>query len=184
MPASASRRCNCAIRKNKMRALLLAFVAVALAGCAGYTLGPTNGSPAGSRTVQVLPFVNRTSEPRITEYLSSSMRKQLQMDGTFLLQTGGAPDIQVSGEIVRFERAELSYTTNDVLTPDAYTLVLTAHVVARDLTTGKTNFNRNIQGHTYVRTGNDLAGSEREAMPLLTDDLARHAVNLLVDGNW
>ena len=167
-----------------MRAFLLALMAVALAGCAGYSLGPTNGVPAGSRSVEIVPFVNRTPEPRISEYLATSMRKRLQQDGTFRLQTAGAPDIIVTGQITGFQRFELSYTTNDVLTPQEYTLVLTAEVVARDLATGKTNFHRSIQGTTYIRTGNDLADSERQAMPLLTDDLARHAISQLVDGDW
>jgi len=90
----------------------------------------------------------------------------------------------VTGEITRFERIELSYSTNDVLTPDAYTLVLTASVVARDPVSGKTNVNRSVQGRTYIRTGNDLASSEREAMPNLADDLARNAVSMLADGAW
>jgi len=159
-------------------------MALALAGCAGYTLGPTNGLPAGSRSVAVLPFVNNTPEPRVSEYLNTSLRRQFQQDGTFRLQTGGAPDIQVTGQIVKFERLELSYSTNDVLTPQEYTLFLTARIVARDMATGRTNLNRTVTGRTYVHLGNDQASSEREAMPQLTDDLARNAVSLLVDGSW
>jgi hypothetical protein len=132
----------------------------------------------------VLPFVNHTREPRIPEYLSASMRRQFQQDGTFRLQTAGTPDLLVTGEIIRFERIELSYTTNDVLTPQEYTLILTASVVARDPLNGKTNVNRTVQGRTYIRAGNDLASSEREAMPNLADDLARNAVSILVDGLW
>ena len=90
----------------------------------------------------------------------------------------------MTGEIIRFERIELSYSTNDVLTPEEYTLVLTASVVARDPVSGKTNLNRAVQGRTYIRAGNDLASSEREAMPNLADDLARNAVSMLVDGAW
>ena len=160
-------------------ASVLAVFAAALAGCAGYHLGPSNGLPAGSLSVQVGPFVNHTREPRISEYLSASLRRQFQQDGTFRLVNAGAPDILVTGEITGFERNALSYTTNDVLTPDAYTLILTASVVARDPLSGKTNLNRTVQGRTYVRTGNDLASSEREAMPNLADDLARNAVALL-----
>ncbi|MGA3181099.1 MAG: LPS assembly lipoprotein LptE [Verrucomicrobiota bacterium] len=167
-----------------MRPLLTALAALVVAGCAGYSLGPTNGSPAGSRTVGVVPFVNNTPEPRISEYLNTSLRRQFQQDGTFRLQTAGTPDIQVTGRILRFERHELSYTTNDVLTPQEYTLVLTAQVVARDMTTGKTNLNRAVTGSTFIHPGNDLASTEREAMPGLTDDLARNAVSLLVDGSW
>ncbi len=167
-----------------MRPLLPAVLAAALAGCAGYHLGPSNGLPAGSRSVQVLPFVNHTREPRISEYLGSSMRRQFQQDGTFHLQTAGTPDLEVSGEIIRFERGELSYATNDVLTPQEYTLILTAKVLARDPVSGKTNLDRQVQGRTYIRAGNDLASTEREAMPNLAEDLARNAVAMLVDGPW
>jgi hypothetical protein len=68
---------------NQLRRWLPALLARRLAGCAGYHLGPSNGLPAGSRSVQVLPFVNHTREPRITEYLGASMRRQFQQDGTF-----------------------------------------------------------------------------------------------------
>ena len=115
--------------------------------------------------MQVLPFVNHTREPRISEYLGASLRRQFQQDGTFHLQTGGTPDLEVTGEITRFERVELSYATNDVLTPQEYTLILTANVLARDPVSGKTNLNRDVQGRTYIRVGNDLASTEREAMP-------------------
>jgi hypothetical protein len=167
-----------------MRRLLPLLLVAALAGCAGYRLGPSNGLPAGSLSVQVLPFVNHTREPRISEYLSASMRRQFQQDGTYRLQTAGLPDLLVTGEITRFERTELSYTTNDVLTPQEYTLTLTANVVARDAASGKTNVNRTVQGRTYIRAGNDLASSERQAMPNLADDLARNAVSIMVDGPW
>jgi hypothetical protein len=167
-----------------MRRLLLFLLAAALAGCAGYKLGPTNGLPAGSRSIQVRPFANKTREPRVTEYLSISMRKQLQQDGTFRLETSSRPDILVTGEIVRFVRTGLSYQTNDVLTPQEYTLGLMARVVAVDLNSGKTNLDREILGRTYIRIGNDQSSAERQAIPLLTDDLARNAVSFLVDGTW
>jgi hypothetical protein len=167
-----------------MRSWLLIILAVAASGCAGYKLGPTNGVAAGSRTVKFKPFVNRTHEPRVTEYLSTSLRKQLQQDGTFRLETAGSPDILVSGEITRFDRTGLSYQTNDVLTPQEYTLTMQAHVVAMDVNTGKVFINRTVQGYTYIRIGNDEYSAERQAVPLLTDSVARSAVSLLVDGAW
>lgn len=167
-----------------MRRLLLFLAAAALAGCAGYKLGPTNGLPAGSRSIQVRPFANKTREPRVTEYLSISMRKQLQQDGTYRLEASTRPDILVTGEIIRFVRTGLSYQTNDVLTPQEYTLALVARVVAVDLNSGKTNLNQEVFGRTYMRIGNDQSSAERQAIPLLTDDLARNAVSFLVDGTW
>ncbi|HEX3719118.1 MAG TPA: LPS assembly lipoprotein LptE [Verrucomicrobiae bacterium] len=167
-----------------MRAALWFILALTLAGCAGYKLGPTNGMPAGSRSVRIQPFANKTQEPRVPEYLAISMRKQLLQDGTFRLQTSGSADILVSGVITRFLRTGLSYQTNDVLTPQEYTLQLVAHVVAVDTTTGKTNLNRDVQGSTYIRVGNDQSSAERQAVPLLTDSLARNTISLLVDGTW
>ena len=68
------------------------------------------------------------------------------------------------GNYLRFERSgAFPYATNDVLTPQEYTLILTASIVARDPVTGKTNLSRTVQGHTFIRAGNDLASSEREA---------------------
>ncbi len=65
-----------------MRPALLLILALTLAGCAGYKLGPTNGMPAGSRSVRIQPFANHTQEPRVPEYVAISMRKLLQQDRT------------------------------------------------------------------------------------------------------
>jgi len=166
------------------RRLLPAVLAAALAGCAGYHLGPSSGLPEGSLSVQVRPFVNHTTEPRISEYLVSSLRRRFQQDGTYQLQNSGTADIVITGEIIRFERGAISYTTNDVLTPQEYTLTLTANVMARDGFSGKVSLNRAVTGRTFIRGGNDLPSAEREAMPNLADDLARNAVSILVDGPW
>jgi hypothetical protein len=167
-----------------MRAWLLILLTIALSGCAGYKLGPTNGVAPGTRTVKFTPFSNRTQEPRVTEYLSTSLRKLLLQDGTFHLETSGSPDILVSGEITKFDRNGLSYQAGDVLTPQEYTLTMQARIVAVDVSTGKTYINRTVSGTTYIRIGNDETSAERQAIPLLTDSVARNAVALLVDGAW
>jgi hypothetical protein len=161
-----------------------ALFIVALAGCAGYKLGPSNGAVAGGKSVAIRPFVNKTHEPRITEYLAMSLRRELQVEGTFRLETAGSPDIILSGEITRFQRSGLSYATNDILTPQEYVLGLDAHVVARDAGTGRVLLDRQIHGQTFLRIGNDLGSSEREAIPVLTDDLARTTIDQLADGSW
>jgi len=167
-----------------MRSWLLIILAIATGGCAGYKLGPTNGIQAGGRSVQFRPFVNRTEEPRITEYLSTSLRKQLQQDGTYHLETSGHPDILVSGEIIKFLRSGLSYQQGDVLTPQEYTLTMQARVKAMDASTGKVFINRTVQGYTYIRIENDEPSAERQAIPLLADSVARSTIALLVDGQW
>ena len=167
-----------------MRLFLAAILALLLAGCAGYKLGPVTTDPAGSRSVQIRPFVNRTTEPRVTEYVSESLRKHIQKDGTFRLETQEAGDIIVSGEIIRFDRGALAFQPNDTLTPQDYYLTLTARITAIDRSTGKTIFSRPISGRTSIRVGSDQSSAERQAIPLLTDDLARNTVSVLADGPW
>lgn len=167
-----------------LRPWLWLVLAAVLSGCAGYKLGPTNGVAAGSRTVTFKPFANKTQEPRISEYMSTSLRKVLQQDGTYRLETSGSPDIMVSGEILRFDRSGLSYQQGDVLTPAQYTLTMQCRVIAVNVNTGKTYFNRLVQGSTYIQIGNDEYSDEREAIPILTDKIAHNAVSLLVDGEW
>src|SRR5665213_98862 len=164
-----------------MRPWFLLILTLALGGCAGYKLGPTNGMVSGSRSVTIKPFGNLTQEPRLTEYLNISLRKQLQQDGTFRLETSGRPDIILSGQVERYVRNAISYQTNDVLTPQEYALTIVARVTAVEANTGRTNFNRLVQGYTYIRLGNDQSSVERQSIPLLTDSLARNAITLLVD---
>jgi hypothetical protein len=158
-----------------------------LSGCAGYRLGPVNGEIAGARSVQVHPFSNQTFEPRSAgEYVTSQLRKQVQKDGTYQLMThsSGAADIDVNGVLTHFNRHELSFEQGDVLTVRDYRLSLTAQVSARERGTGKVIFDRAVTGYTIVRMGSDLTNVERQALPLLAEDLAKNISTLLTEGSW
>jgi Lipopolysaccharide-assembly len=163
---------------------LTGLLGLLLSGCAGYQLGPTNGQIAGSRSVQINPFTNKTLEPRLSAYLINSLRKNLQQDGTYQLNTHDEGDIVISGVITSFVRNELSFQPSDVITVEDYELKMTAQVTARERSTGRIIFDKPVIGRTSVRVGNDLTSAERQAIPLLTDDLAKKATALLVDGTW
>ncbi len=170
-----------------MRGPRFFFTAVFLAlitGCAGYKLGPTNGVAAGEKSIQINPFQNKTIEPRLSEGITSALRKRLQQDGTYRLETHGDADIVVNGIITKFDRGELSFQPRDVLTPRDYTLAITAQIIAIERRTGKTNLNRLVYGTTTIRVGADLASAERQAVPLMAADLAKNATAMLVDGTW
>jgi hypothetical protein len=154
------------------------------AGCAGYKLGPTNGLPAGAKSIQVNPFQNLTLEPRLIEPVVSALRKDLQQDGTYRLNTSNEGDIIVNGTINEFRRAELSYQPFDILTVRDYTVQLIVKITAHERATGKVLVDRIVVGTTTIRVGADLASAERQAVPMLADDLARKATSLLVDGAW
>ena len=163
------------------------FCALALmltAGCVGYHLGPPSGQVAGARSIQINAFVNHTLEPRLPEYVMMSLRKNLVQDGTYRLNTHGDGDVILTGEIKNYQRVGLSYQPTDVLTVLDYEITMTAEITARERGTGKVIFDKTVVGHTSLRAGPDLTSAERQAIPQLTDDLAKRATALLVDGSW
>jgi hypothetical protein len=155
-----------------------------LAGCAGYHLGPAGGQTSGSRTVQVEPFVNKTLVPRLSDYVMISLRENLAQDGTYRVDTHDDGDVILSGEITSYTRTAISVQSTDVLTAVDYEIVMTAQITARERKTGKIIYKKAVTGKTTLRAGADLNSAERESLPLLTDDLAKKATSLLVDGTW
>jgi hypothetical protein len=164
-------------------ALAAGLLAALLCSC-GYRLGSTTGFRAGERSLQVNPFINETIEPRLSDAVTHQVRKQLQQDGTYRLDTKGEGDVIVTGSIVEYDRSGLSFQPRDVITPREFRIVLSALVTARDRATGKVLLSRRVSGHTNVRIGNDLSSAERQAVPLLAEDLARNITSVLVDGDW
>lgn len=155
-----------------------------LSGCAGYKLGPTNGQHSGARSVQINPFENKTIEPRLLEAISYALRKELQQDGTFHLDTHNEGDLIVSGTILKFERSAVSVRANDALSPLDLRITIHARVLARERISGKVILDREVRGQTEVRSSVDLVSAERQAVPLAMQELARSATALLVDGTW
>lgn len=165
--------------------LAIAMAAVlGLTGCAGYRLGPTNEQTAGATSVRVVPFVNETLQPALTDAVTAQVRKWIQRDGTFRLATGAEADLEVTGRITQYDRMELSLSRGDSLTVNDYRLSLTAQVTARDLRSGKVVLEQPVKGYTLVRVGSDLVSSERQALPLLAGELARNITTLLAEGSW
>ena len=162
----------------------MAELALCLSGCVGYQLGPTNGVAPREKSVSINPFANLTLQPRLTDTVTSQLRKELQRDGTYQLASDAEPDIVLSGSLTRYQRQEVTLAPADVLTVRDYRIVLTAKVSARERSTGKVLFDQEVTGYTLIRVGADLPSAERQAMPLLAHDLAKNVTALLVDGKW
>lgn len=164
--------------------LLVSLVALGGSGCAGYKLGPVNGLAAREKSVQVNPFDNQTLEPRLTDAVTSQLRKQLQRDGTYQLASHNDGDIVVSGSVTRYVRQEVSFSSSDILTVRDYRLELSAQVTARDRRTGRVILDQVVTGTTLIRVTTDLTSTERQALPLLAADLAKNVTALLAEGAW
>ncbi|HWN93514.1 MAG TPA: LPS assembly lipoprotein LptE [Methylomirabilota bacterium] len=166
------------------KSLLLLGATLWLTGCAGYKLGPSNGLEAGAQSIQINPVVNKTFEPRIAEELNHQLRKQIQRDGTYKLRTRGEGDVVVTATISTYQRFGEAFQPRDTLTVRDYRIQLVAFVTAYDRISGKNLVNREFIGRTSVRIGSDQASSERQALPLLTEDLARSITSAITDGDW
>ena len=154
-----------------------------LAGCASYHLGPVNGQVAGAKSIEVFPFNNQTLQPRLGDAVTQALRQRLQTDGTYHLDTHGAGDVVVTGVITRYTRAGIAYLNSDVTTAQSFRINITAHVVARERT-GKIIFEKDVTGYTLVAVGSDLASAERQALPMLAQDLAQNIAELITEGSW
>jgi hypothetical protein len=158
--------------------------AMLLAGCAGYHLGPVNGESPGDKTVEVVPFNNQTLQARLGDAVTQALRQQLQSDGTYRLAEG-VGDIVVSGEIKTYTRVGMSFANSDVLTASNYRVEVEAIVTARERGTGKLLLDKKkVKGYTFVHVGSDLASAERQALPLLAQDLAKNVTQMITEGAW
>jgi hypothetical protein len=166
------------------RWLLVVLLALGANGCAGYRLGPVNGVAAGAKSVQVNPFTNKTLQPRLGEEVTAELRRQLQRDGTYRLATHDDGDIVVNGNVTAYLRVEISLSPSDTLTVRDYRLEMRAQVTAAERGTGKVILNQRVSGFTLIRVTNDLTSTERQALPLLANDLAKNVTALLTEGGW
>ena len=155
-----------------------------LSGCAGYKLGPTNGLEAGSRSIRIETPINQTIEPRVAQELNHQLRKQVQRDGTYRLDTRGEADVVITTTITRYHRIGETFQPRDTLTVRDYRVQLVAMVTAYDRVTGRNIVNREFVGRTTVRPGGDQASAERQALPLLAEDLARNITSAITSGEW
>lgn len=165
--------------------VLFAILVLPLAGCAGYHLGPVNPSVhAGDKSLQIVPFNNQTLQPRLGDAVTQALRERVQTDGTYRLATHGAGDIVVTGIITSYSRQPVSFLNSDVTTAKNYRIEVVAHVTARDRATGKLLLDKKATGYTLTQTGTELFEEERQAIPVLAENLARNIVEQLTEGSW
>lgn len=138
---------------------------------------------AGAQSIEIVPFNNKTLEPRLGDAVTQALREHIQADGTYRLASGEPGDIVVTGDIIGYTRSGVSFLAADVYTAQSYNVIVTAHVIARK-SDGTLLLDKNVNGQTLVQTGTDLEDAERQAMPVLAEDLSRNINELLTEGPW
>jgi hypothetical protein len=159
-------------------------ILILLNGCAGYSLGPVNKMSAGSQSIQINPFQNDTKEPRLGMYLSSALRKRIQQDGTFLLDTRNEGDIIVDGVITQYIRNPVTFLSGDTQTARDFQAIMVVQVRAQNRFTKDIILDRKVRGQSTFRVTDDQASVERQTMPMLAEELSRRIASLLTEGDW
>ena len=166
------------------RAALFLAMATLVAGCASYRLGPVNPAIPAGQSIEVGLFQNATPQPGLSESVNASIRRELQRDGTFELATGDDGDVLLTGNITHYRRSAVSFKPRDILSVRDFEVELITRIRAADRATGRVLLDRELTGRTTIRLGGDLASAERQALPLLANDLAKKIVALLAEGEW
>ena len=171
-------------RGSGAAALVLGFLAAWLTGCGGYSLGPSNGQSAGARAIRVGHVSNGTDEPRLADAVSHALRAQVHVDGTFRLATRDDGDIVITTALQKFQRTPVTFQSRDIIATRDYEVLLTAHVKAIEVGSGKVLLDQELPGRTSIRGTLDLGSAERQAAPLLAENLARNIISRLSEGSW
>ena len=158
--------------------------ALTATGCASYRLGPVNPAIPAGQAIEVGLFENATPQSGLTESVNASIRRELHRDGTFGLATGGDGDVLLTGRITAYRSSAVSFQPRDILSVRDFEVELVTRILAAEKATGKVLVDHELTGRTTVRLGGDLASAERQALPLLANDLAKQAVALLAEGGW
>ena len=153
-------------------------------GCAGYRLGAVNSVIPKGQSVEIGLFYNGTTQAGLSDSVNASIRRELQRDGTFELATDEDGDVLITGSIIAYQRSAVSFQPRDILSVRDFEVELITRVRATERASGQVLIDRELTGRTTVRLGGDLASSERQALPLLADDLAKQTVAMLAEGGW
>lgn len=169
--------------------LLVAFLALSLCGCAGYTVGPIKPQPMKQiQRIAVHNWKNDTLEPRMEVLIASMLIKQLQQDGTYEITDESRADAILDGSLNTIDRRPVRSLRGNILQTREYQLTLRGRYTLTEKATGKIIDERNVNGVTsFFVTGRNLVSAdtnqdERQAIPLAIEELATRLTSSLSEG--
>lgn len=159
-----------------MRAALFAVMALALAGCAGYSW--RSEVPAELRTVAVPTFENRSDVTELGAVVTAQLLREFQREGTFRIRRAGDAAVEVQGVIEKVDTDAVAYSRRSGLRNVEYGMKMTARVSVIDKTASRVvvDDRRYVAQTTFVANDDVLTG-ERNASGRLAEDLARQVVD-------
>ncbi len=164
--------------------LLLSVLALMLAACAGYTLGPIKPAyMVDVETIGVPTVVNETLEPRIETLTTSTIIKQIQQDGTYQIVDYRDADAVLEVRVIDIERRRARSIRGNVLATREFRYKITFEYSITERATGREIVsNRRVDGDTSFFVSDDLQQDERQAIPLAVEAAAVQLVAQISEG--
>src|SRR5689334_774599 len=159
------------------------LLALAFAGCAGYTVGPIQPTfMKDIHRVAVPIFENHTVEPDIEALATTTLIKQLQQDGTYQVTGADQADAEIKGIITDVVRSQARSVTGNVLASSEFNLTVRIHLEVLSVHTNAVVAQRDVEGTSRFFVQNDVTSQERQAIPLAVEDASVQAASFLSEG--
>jgi hypothetical protein len=159
------------------------LLGLALAGCAGYTIGPIQPTfMKDVHRVAVPIFDNHTNEPDVEALATTTLIKQLQQDGTYQVTRADQADAEIKGIVTDVIRSQARALTGNVLASSEFNLTVRIHLDILDAHTKAKLAQRDVDGTSRFFVQNDIPAQERQALPLAFEDASVQAASYLTEG--
>lgn len=138
--------------------LVLPILILITAGC-GYQLTNKRANAGDGRTISVPTFTNSTTQYRVEQRLSESLRRELVRRTRYKVVSGSTGDVQVSGEVVGY-----AAFPNTIIAGRASSYIISVElkIVVTDTRSGKVLFRND---HWDFRENFELAPNSAEFVP-------------------
>lgn len=164
--------------------ILASLLAIALVGCAGYTLdGAKPAAMSGVESISVKMFGNETLHPRAEVIATSAISDAFVQDGTYRIASGADADAVLEGTIEEIEYVQTRATRLDTLRPEELQNSVTLVWVLRDSSDPtKVLANGSSVGVSRFFVDSNLQTSRNNALPDAMRRASEALVSRLADG--
>jgi hypothetical protein len=170
----------------RIGALSLAVFSLAalLTGCAGYRMGSIGGKNIQGITSVYVPVAKNTVfETGIDVPVTTQIIKAFDQDGTLTTTQNEVADSELDVTVTKVERTMLQYERQDVQAGNQFEVALIAQVTYLNRKTWQKVFDRVlVHGKNTYFVQRDQVESERQALAMAEQDLAKNVVSLVVEG--
>ena len=165
------------------RITLSALLCLPLLATGCYHLGPNPPKEYSSVAVPEFKVGPKVFHDGLQTPITGALIKRLQADGALRVLDSTEADAIVEGTIIEYALQPLRFQRSNQVETREYRVVITAHVVVHKRGSNEVlREAKRVDGEASFFILGDLITSEKQALPLAADDLARNIVKVVGEG--